>query len=269
MIDWLRAISPPLRQAIYFAGAILAFFVAVGVGAATTVVAGSQFGRVGTGSAEISALEGTGPETASTAKALRATGVEPPGGSKDASGTAYEAPFVHRADQENSRGDYAYTSDPSISGDANALVLVSPVSDPESTVAASYGRNVGVRYEPMAGEWAIFNQDRAAVPARAHFKVVVPPASQSFVHRASLLNAVGSYTYLDNRPTNGQPDAVLSVTQNWNPGDGRSVHNNHPIDTLYDATRREWAIYNRDGAPMPEGAAFNVAASARASASAR
>ena len=80
---------------------------------------------------------------------------------------------------------------------------------------------------------------------------------------------MGSYTYLDNRPTNGQPDVVLSVTQNSNLGNGRDLHNNHPIDTLYDATAQEWAIYNRDGAPMPKGAAFNVAASARASASAR
>jgi len=187
MIDRLRAPSSPLRSSIHLAGVIVAFFAAVGVGEPATVVAGSLFGRVGTGSAEISALEGTGPETASTAKALRATGVEPPGGSKDVSGTAYEASFVHRADQENSRGNYAYISDPSISGDANALVLISLVSDPESTVAASDGRNVGVWYESMAGEWAIFNQDRAAVPAGAIFGVVVPRASQSFVHRASLL----------------------------------------------------------------------------------
>jgi hypothetical protein len=99
--------------------------------------------------------------------------------------------------------------------------------------------------------------------------VVVPPASQSFVHRAILFNAAGSYTYLDNRPTNGQPDAVLSVAQDWNLGGGRGVHNNHPIDTFYDATAQEWAIYNRDGASMPGGAVFNVAVSARASASAR
>ena len=27
---------------------------------------------------------------------------------------------------------------------------------------------------------------------------------------------------------------------------------------MYDAKLQKWAIYNRDGAPMPEGAAFNV-----------
>ena len=94
--------------------------------------------------------------------------------------------------------------------------------------------------------------------------MVVPPASQSFIHRASLLNAVGSYTYLDNRPTNGQPDAVLSVTQNWNPGGGRGVYNNHPVGTVYDAQVKKWAVYNRDGASIPKGAAFNIAVSAGA-----
>jgi hypothetical protein len=42
MIVWLRGLSPPLRHSIYFAGVILVFFVAVGVGAVATVVAGSS-----------------------------------------------------------------------------------------------------------------------------------------------------------------------------------------------------------------------------------
>ncbi len=68
MIDWLRALSPPLRSSIRLAGVIVAFFVAVGVGAAAVVVASAQSGRVETDSAEISVLEGTGQETNSAAK---------------------------------------------------------------------------------------------------------------------------------------------------------------------------------------------------------
>ena len=47
-------------------------------------------------------------------------------------------------------------------------------------------------------------------------------------------NTNSNTTYLDNPLTNGEPDAVLSVTQDWNPGGGRGVYNDHPISVLYD-----------------------------------
>ena len=70
------------------------------------------------------------------------------------------------------------------------------------------------------------------MPAGATFQVEVPQASAKFVHYAGLVNIAGNYTYLDNQLTNGEPDAVLSVTQNWNPGGGRGVYNNHPVGTV-------------------------------------
>ena len=52
---------------------------------------------------------------------------------------------------------------------------------------------------------------------RAVFEVVVPPTSQSFVHQAVPGNTISNSTYLDNALTNGEPNAALSVTHNWNP----------------------------------------------------
>jgi len=80
-------------------------------------------------------------------------------------------------------------------------------------------------------------------------------------HRAELVDTVGNATYLDDPLTNGRPGAVVSVTQNWNPGGGAGVFNDHPVGVFYDEDVDKWAIYNRDGAPMPAGAAFNVAVS--------
>ncbi|MCA1740779.1 MAG: hypothetical protein LC740_18750, partial [Actinobacteria bacterium] len=58
---------------------------------------------------------------------------------------------------------------------------------------------------------------------------------------------------------NGNPNAVLYVTQNWNPG-GREggTYNDHPVGVWYDTNREKWAIFNQDRAAIPEGAAFNV-----------
>jgi hypothetical protein len=162
-------------------------------------------------------------------------------------------PFVHRADDGNSRGDYTYLSDPRIDGDPGAVVIAEP--------SGPYGRNIGVWYEPEREKWAIFNQDMAAVPAGATFEVAVPPADQGFVHRAAQENTAGNATYLDDPLTNGRPDAEVSVTQNWNPGGGVGVYNGHPVGVRYDGDAGQWFVHNEDDAPMPEGAAFNVAVS--------
>ena len=81
---------------------------------------------------------------------------------------AEEVSFVHRATVENSRGDYTYINDPSINGDANAIVLVTPSTDRENAGDTIYEYNIGVWYEGAnEKKWAIFNQDRAAIPGGA------------------------------------------------------------------------------------------------------
>jgi hypothetical protein len=261
MIERLRALSPPLRYLIYVIGVLLVFFVAVGVGATAAVVVGWQSGDVTTDSAKTGTFESSMLETTGAARASEDTAMELSGDSKNSKDTVYKISFTHRATEENSRGDYTYIDDPSINGDPNAIVLVSHKKDLGS---ASYEHHIGVWYATAADKWAIFNQDRTEVPVGATFRVEVPQASPSFVHHADLLNTAGNYTYLDDPLTNGEPDAVLTVTQNWNPGGGGGVYNNHPIGTVYDAKLEKWAIYNRDGTSMPKGAAFNIAVSAGA-----
>ncbi len=194
--------------------------------------------------------EGTAPEQTT------ATGDVP----SDESG-AEETAFAHTTTDENSRGDYTYLSDPAIDGDPDAVVMVSVPTARGSDGGATYGHNVGVWFEPEARKWAIFNQDRSAVPAGATFRVLVPPTSERLLHRAELDNTVGNATFLNDPLTDGKANAVVSVTQNWNPGGGAGVYNDHPVGLLYDEDVQKWAVYNRDGAPMPEGAAFNVAVS--------
>ncbi len=179
-----------------------------------------------------------------------------------------ETTFEHTATDDNSRGDYTYLSDPLVDGDSDAIVLAFPVGSQESASAsasasaAAYDHNIGVWYEGRDKKrWAIFNQDLAAVPAGTAFEVVIPAASESFVHRAGLSNTVGDTTYLDDPLTNGRPDAAVSITQNWNPGGGRGVYNNHPVGVFYDRDVDQWAVYNRDGAKIPDRAAFNVVVS--------
>lgn len=246
----LRGLALPLRYTVYAAGVLLVFLAAVGLGAAASLLndwpperAQTDFGLP------------TGPET------LGETTIETDEGAEGTSleGPVEKTPFVHTATDDNSRGDYTYLSDPAINGDSNAVILVAVPADREDAGGASYNHNIGVWFEPEKRKWAVFNQDRTVVPAGAAFRVIVPPNSERFVHRAGLVNIVDNTTYLDHPLTNSKPDAVLSVTQNWNPGGGGGVYNDHPVYAFYDEDVDQWAVYNRDGAPMPAGASFNVA----------
>jgi hypothetical protein len=267
----LRGLSPPLRYLLYVAGALLALLVATGMGVAAAIMVGgypesptSGSGRpAGSGTTEGTALETTGESNnASPHEANSVQNTDEPTG---------EIAFTHTATDTNSRGDYTYIGDLSIDGDPNAVVLVAPTSDRGSAGASAstatagtsaYGHNIGVWYEGAdKKKWAIFNQDRAAVLAGATFEVVIPPASESFIHRAEPDNTSENTTYLDDPLTNSRSGVVVSVTQNWNPGGGRGVYNDHPVGVFYDKKAQQWAVYNLDGAPMPDGATFNIAVS--------
>ena len=172
-----------------------------------------------------------------------------------------EKAFDHRATSGNSRGDYTYIVDPGINGEPDAIVFAAPFAGGEDSGDGAYHHNTGVWYEPQKGKWAIFNQDRAEVSAGSGFRVVIPRDGKAFVHRASSENTTGNSTYVDDPLANGRPDAGLSVAQNWNPGGGAGVYNDHPVDVAYDTERGKWRISNTDGSKMPEGAAFNVTTS--------
>jgi sortase A len=204
---------------------------------------------------------GGGEKTTSVREAEATRAAEYHDTAATASGQAMDTAFVHRSDDNNSRGDYTYLSEPSIDGNPNAVVLISPIPEQGSNGEGIYGHNVGVWYEPEARRWAIFNQDRAAVPAGTTFQVVVPGGPEKLVHRAEPENTDANSTYLDDPLVNGKPGAILSVTQTWNPGGGSGTYNDHPVGVRYDSGRQRWEIYNTDGSAMPDGAAFNVAVS--------
>jgi hypothetical protein len=267
----LRGLSPPLRYLAYVGGALLVLLVAAGVGATAGIVfegapeplvshSGDTEGTMSVKTGEAATSRGAALETTSDAQYANSEEATNPG--QYANAPANKAVFTHTATDANSRGDYTYISHPAIDGDPNAVVLVAQSTDRGNARGASYDHNIGVWYEGVnEKKWAIFNQDRAAIPAGRTFEVIIPQASETLVHYAKRDNTVGNRTYLNNPLIVGEPDALLTVTQNWNPGGGRGVYNDHPIDVLYEADIRKWAIYNRDGAPMPDGAAFNIALS--------
>ncbi len=220
------------------------------------------------------------PETTAT-EGTTASGAEKPAASPSSTArSTRETAFVHRAAPENVIDNSTYIDDPSVNGDPDAVLLIK--RDPEDGVADDE-HPIGVWYDRYrdGGRWAIFNQDLDPMADGSAFEVTVfgggatatraDGASETaagdqmgevaFVHRATPENVAGDNTYINDPMINGDPDAALSVTQNWNPGGGEGTYNDHPVGVRYSEARERWAVYNEDRSAMTDGAAFNVAVS--------
>ncbi len=226
--------------------------------------------------------EATGAGAATTvpektmASGAEKTAVAPSGTARSTRETA----FVHRATPENVADNSTYLDDPLLNGDPDAVLMVTRKA---VNGVAGGERPIGVWYDRYrdGGRWAIFNQDRAPMPDGSSFDVAVfggadtvsrddgaggtasggQTGETAFVHRATSENVAGDSTYINDPLLNGDPDATLSVTQNWNPGGGGGTYNDHPVGVRYSEARERWAVYNEDRSAMTDGAAFNVAVS--------
>jgi hypothetical protein len=273
MRQWLRARSLPVRVLVYAALATLVFVLAAGVGAVGALaLRGDVVGLLEGGqarptddrnAARSGAASGAAdPKTADEGTASGAAqGTE---GAEPGEKAGEEAAFVHAAADANSRGDYTYLAHPRIDGDPEAVVLAVPSPSRGGQAGAAYGHNIGVWYEPAKERWAIFNQTlprcRPAPPSRSSSHRRTGGSSTAPRSQTPWATPPTSTT----RSSTASPGAEVSVTQNWNPGGGNGVYNDHPVGVLYDEDVGRWLVYNEDDSRMPEGAAFNVAVSGAA-----
>jgi hypothetical protein len=98
-----------------------------------------------------------------------------------------------------------------------------------------------------------------SIPWKTAFNVqILNKGSNSDIHTATAENTSEYWTVLDSKefPLASDPDALVFATFNLNESAGRGKYFDKPIGVLY--KDGQWAIYNRNLADMPEGAAFNV-----------
>ena len=169
------------------------------------------------------------------------------------------ARFVHTATAANTSGNHTYIDHPLTNNNPNAIVLVTPNWNPGGVGNTYNNHPIGVYYSGGEQKWAVFNQDLASMPTGAAFNVLIPATgADAFVHTATAANITGNWTTIDHPLTNGNPNAIVLVTQNWNPSGGSGTYNNHPIGVWYSNSAQKWSVFNQDLASMPDGAAFNV-----------
>lgn len=168
--------------------------------------------------------------------------------------SADETTITHLSTPDNISGHITTIDDPRIDNNPNALLTVTQ----NWTPLGIYNEHpFGVYY--FGGKWRLFNQDSAAMPEGAAFNILIPPTdSAAFTHVATATNSDLQVTYIDHPLLNGNPDAIVLATQNWNPGGAGEIYNDHHVGVWYSTSQQKWSIFNQDLADMPEGAAFNI-----------
>jgi hypothetical protein len=81
----------------------------------------------------------------------------------------------------------------------------------------------------------------------------------AFVQVCTTNNQTAAHrTTIDNPQCNGNPNAILLVTHNYNPGNSGPNLETHPFSVYYNSGTSKWEIYQDDFATMAVGTAFNV-----------
>jgi hypothetical protein len=80
-----------------------------------------------------------------------------------------------------------------------------------------------------------------------------------FIQVATAANTIAEFTKIDNGATNNQPNDLLFVTPDYNPGElCGCIADRVPVGVDYDTSTDAWYIFNEDGSSMTAGTAFNV-----------
>jgi hypothetical protein len=172
------------------------------------------------------------------------------------------AVYYESSELNNTAFERVYLNVPD--SDPNAIYFVSPTLT--SGALVSNGHPIGVMFDNEEHNWVIFNEDHAAMPVGTGFSVYTRAATSNVFKVVAGQGgnlAVTDTAYIDNQYTNGNPNALVWVTQNFNthpgyfPGEFTGDLNPHNVAVKYDSFRRQWAVVNLDGSVIV-GAAFNV-----------
>ena len=173
---------------------------------------------------------------------------------------ASRAAFVHTATPSNIGGNRTLLSSPLLNGKPKAVVLVTQNWNPNGIGGTYNNHRVGVRYYPSLKRWGIINEDGGAMTLGASFNVLVGPAASNggamTVLKATNSNRTGSAVALSNRETNGNPNAVVFATPDFNPGGKGHIADPNPADVSYQGSRE--FVFHWTGGVQKLGNSYNV-----------
>lgn len=159
----------------------------------------------------------------------------------------------HSSTAANCNSNSTYIDAKGLNNNPQAVIIV----EYEGKSAYSNPHPIGVWYN--GSQWAIFNQDMAAMPAGLHFSITWKnPDANILYQKASPANTVNGKLVLNHPQLNNNPAARFSLSQVWNPEGQGGVYNNSYVAAEYDAASGKWMVKNQNGTAVAPGAAFNI-----------
>jgi hypothetical protein len=103
--------------------------------------------------------------------------------------------FVHRVAPDNLQGHVTIIRRPELDGKPEAMLLITPNWNPGGSGGVYNNHPIGVYYTGQ--NWAIYNQDIAALTAGAAFNVEIVDDQEAFVHQALPETNSGNHTVMN------------------------------------------------------------------------
>jgi hypothetical protein len=88
---------------------------------------------------------------------------------------AEDTAYVHQATTSNTSGDSTFLNNPNLNGQPGATVFVTHNWNPGGSGGTYNNHPIGVWYN--GSQWAVFNEDEAAMPTNVAFNVLIIPAN--------------------------------------------------------------------------------------------
>jgi hypothetical protein len=146
-------------------------------------------------------------------------------------------------------------SAPSAAGDA---LFASAASTTTAPLWPTQG-NLGVFFEASgpAPTWSVFNQNPASVLAfQGRFHVLSHRSGGN--SRLVFANQLFGELVINDPAFNGDANAKLIVTPNWNAMGSPGIYDDRALAVRYDTALAKWVLYRLDGTLLPLGGYYNV-----------
>jgi len=167
--------------------------------------------------------------------------------------------FIAKATASNISGNGFTLSKKSTVGKGGALLQVTQNYTPNGHQVPSVNVHApGVVYGlgSSGNEWDIQNLDNSAMPIGAAYNVMVGGGSsnggKAVLLTGNSADTSGAATYISNKQTNGNPNAVVFATPNADPSLNFGAGDPHPTGVGYATSPSDTEyVFNEDSASMP------------------
>ncbi len=167
--------------------------------------------------------------------------------------------FIAKATASNISGNGFTLNQKSTVGKGTALLQVTQNYTPDGHQVPSVNVHVpGVVYGlgSSGKQWDIQNVDNGAMPTGAAYDVMVGSGAsnggKAVLLTGSSANTSGADSYINNKQTNGNPNAAVFATQDADPNLNFGEGDPHPFGVGYATGPSDIEyVFNEDGASMP------------------